>query len=288
MDGYFAWNVEDPRAALTAAVPFFEKNGYAVLTSHATPSETAALQTAATDIMQAFHNTHQQGSIFSTDEQVRAVENDYFLESAGKVHCFFEPNQQANTPKKAINKIGHALHDLHGPFRSFSRSSATKAVASAFGFGDALLVQSMYILKNAFVGAAVNEHRDATFVYSKQGNTSDCIGLWWALQPSTLENGCLWVVPKSHCPETAIRRMLVRDGVTEFDGTPDEPFDDGQYVALPMDPGDVVVLHGGIIHRSLPNVSEKSRHAYSIHLVRGEVGDRCWLSAGKDTRFKPL
>lgn len=38
-------------------------------------------------------------------------------------------------------------------------------------------------------------HQDNTFLYT---DPLTCIGLWVALEDATLENGCLWVLPKSH------------------------------------------------------------------------------------------
>ena len=87
-------------------------------------------------------------SIFSTHEQNR-IADDYFLTSGDKVRFFFEEHafKDDGTLKyekeKSINKIGHALHDLDPVFNRFSRDPKVKALATALGFEDALLLQSM-------------------------------------------------------------------------------------------------------------------------------------------------
>mmetsp|Transcript_9454 Transcript_9454/g.13180 ORF Transcript_9454/g.13180 Transcript_9454/m.13180 type:complete len:337 (-) Transcript_9454:123-1133(-) len=45
----------------------------------------------------------------------------------------------------------------------------------------------------------------------------------------------------------------------------------GRWQRLEMDPGDLVVLHPYILHSSSANRSEKSRRAYTIHLVDGSL-----------------
>lgn len=46
------------------------------------------------------------------------------------------------------------------------------------------------------VGAAVNPHQDATFLYTEP--LGRLLGIWMALEDATLDNGCLWFIPGSH------------------------------------------------------------------------------------------
>eukprot|EP00121_Abeoforma_whisleri_P002737 Awhi_evm1s2461 len=54
----------------------------------------------------------------------------------------------------------------------------------------------MYIFKQPNFGGEVVPHQDSTFLLTSP--TPTCLGLWIALQDSTLENGCLWGAPGSH------------------------------------------------------------------------------------------
>jgi phytanoyl-CoA hydroxylase len=63
-----------------------------------------------------------------------------------------------------------------------------------------------------------------------------------------------------------------------------EPFHEEGMRPLEVARGTVIVLHGMLPHRSGPNHSERSRHAYSLHLI--EAGARYppdnWLQRSPD------
>ena len=52
----------------------------------------------------------------------------------------------------------------------------------------------------------MTSHQDSTFLHTEPRQT--CLGLWLALHPATLENGCLWVRPGSH--KERLRRRFAR------------------------------------------------------------------------------
>src|SRR5436190_2645961 len=139
-------------------------------------------------------------SIFSTHEQTR-TSDDYFLESGDKIRFFFEENaflpdgSLRQTKERSINKIGHALHDLDPIFDRFSRTNEIKQLVSDLDIADPLLLQSMYIFKQPRIGAEVTCHQDATFLYTEPLRM---LGLWFALEDATVENGCLWAIPRGH------------------------------------------------------------------------------------------
>ena len=65
------------------------------------------------------------------------------------------------------------------------------------GWCNPVIPQSMYIFKNAKSGGSVvHVHQDSTFLYTIPYQT--CLGIWLALDDATIENGCLWIKPKSH------------------------------------------------------------------------------------------
>ena len=53
----------------------------------------------------------------------------------------------------------------------------------------------MYIFKNPKIGGEVVPHCDNSFLTTDPWS---CTGVWIALDDATIENGCLWAVPKSH------------------------------------------------------------------------------------------
>jgi phytanoyl-CoA hydroxylase len=144
---------------------------------------------------------------FGTDAAQNLARGRYFLESAARVHFFAEPaalnaQQQLNeayrsAKLRALNKVGHALHTLpDSAFARYTQSEAVRNLVRDLGWRDPVVPQSMYIFKHPDLGGVVNSHQDSTFLYTTPRPT--CLGLWLALDDATIENGCLWVRPKSH------------------------------------------------------------------------------------------
>ncbi len=207
-------------------------------------------------------------SVFSTHEQNRLTD-EYFLTSGDKIRFFFEENafNADGTLKyekeKSINKIGHALHDLDPIFDRFSRNEKVKKVASAIGLKNPLLLQSMYIFKQPNIGGEVTCHQDSTFLYTEP---IDIVGLWFALEDATIENGCLWAIPGGH--RSGLKSHWVRspEGM-KFDIFDASPWPEDKLVPLEVSKGSLILLHGLLPHRSFENKSSRSRHAYTLHLI---------------------
>lgn len=249
---------------------FFKEYGYVVFTKFATQSSTQMLRDQGELIMKSFLESSSKASVFTTDEENRKIDDDYFLSSASKISCFLEEND-GSSPQ--VNKIGHALHELDDVFRDFSFSEDVKKVADIMGYGGSAMVQSMYIVKGARIGGEVNDHRDATFV---RGEDNECLGFWWALEKADKQNGCLWISRGSQNDEgRAKKRFMKKDGKLIVEGKEIE--DNGDWIAVEVENGDLVLIDGEVRHKSDKNTSGRSRHAYSVHLVRGDIADDCWL-----------
>jgi phytanoyl-CoA hydroxylase len=234
----------------------YARDGFLVLRDFVPAAECDALQARAAALVAAF-DPGPARTVFSTADQAH-VRDDYFRESGGAIRFFFEDDL------RALNKIGHALHDLDPVFSSVSRAPRMRDLLAALDVKRPLLLQSMYLFKHAHVGGEVDWHQDATFLHTEPQSV---VGLWIALDEATRDNGCLVALPGAH--RGPLRRRFTRDGTMR---TLDEtPWPDVEPVALEAPRGTLIVLHGLLPHASAANRSPRQRHAYSLHVIDGEA-----------------
>ena len=266
----------------------YVSNGYLVLPDFVADDTILGMKARADEIVRDFNP--ETISIFSTKDQATKTD-DYFLASSDKVCCFFEQGAfdeegALQKPKEmSINKIGHALHDLVPEFRDWTRSDKVQAILRCLKYKMPLPVQSMYIFKQPGIGGEVRPHQDSTFLAT---DPDSVIGLWIALEDATLENGCLWACAGSHVDGTHVR--FVRSGNTvSFQGEMPE-IDKRNCTPIVVRKGTLVLLHGSVIHYSEENLSGKSRHAFSVHIVEGTncYLETNWLQRSPSFPFIPL
>jgi phytanoyl-CoA hydroxylase len=246
----------------------YDRDGFLVLENFVDADACESLRARAAELV---HDFDPEGvvSIFSTHEQTR-TSDDYFLESGDKVRFFFEENAfhpdgtLRQSKERSINKIGHALHDLDPVFDKFSRTSEIKQLVSDLGIEDPLLLQSMYIFKQPRIGGEVSCHHDATFLYTEPLRL---VGLWFALEDATIDNGCLWAIPGGHKLGLKSRFVRAEGGGTRFEVIDDKPWSEEELRPLEVRKGSVIVLHGLLPHLSRENRSSRSRHAYTLHVI---------------------
>jgi phytanoyl-CoA hydroxylase len=126
----------------------------------------------------------------------------------------------------------------------------------------------MYIFKQPNIGGEVTCHQDSTFLYTKP---IDIVGLWFALEDATVENGCLWAIPGGHRHGLKSRWVRAPENKMKFEIFDAEPWPEDQLVPLEVSKGSLILLNGLLPHRSFENRSTRSRHAYTLHLIGAGV-----------------
>ena len=99
----------------------FHENGYLVIEGFWGSESVECLRSSMANILTRFDfDDKESGAIFKTDDQQR-TSNAYFLGSGDKVRFFWEEkawedDKLTKPPIEAINKVGHALHDMDPAF----------------------------------------------------------------------------------------------------------------------------------------------------------------------------
>jgi phytanoyl-CoA hydroxylase len=255
----------------------YQSQGYIVLPGFRAEPELAALREAAHQIVQAF-DADRHRSVFSTQDQARRSADATFFASAEGIDCFFEEEaldaqgRLLRDKAVAINKIGHALHDLHPVFSAFSHRADLAELAHDLGLARPQLWQSMLIFKQPGIGGEVKWHQDASFLDTQPTSVT---GFWFALEDATLDNGCLWVQPGGH--RSPLRERFERHGdavrMVTLDTTPWPSASDPATGAtpVPVAAGTLIAFHGLLPHWSAPNRSPRSRLAYTLHATDGRA-----------------
>ncbi len=259
----------------------YDRDGFLVLEDFASAEDCKVLSSRIDALVDEFEPP-ETPTVFGAHAADR-----YFLGSGDTIRFFFEAGavDERGHPTRpirtALNKIGHALHDLDPGFDAFFRSDRFRSLAEGLGLNDPRLLQSMVIFKQPGIGAPVGMHQDATFLRTDPPSVT---GFWIALEDATLDNGCLLAVPGGH--RGPLRKWFGRvDGdVLETKALPVDGDRTGTPVPLEVPAGTLIILHGFLPHASGPNKSERSRRAVTLHVIDGtaDYPEDNWLQRRAD------
>ena len=261
-------------------------DGFVVLPNFVPGTQISALTDRIGELVDGFARSPGEATtVFSTTERTHA-QDEYFLTSGGVIRPFFEEgafDSEGNLQvpmDRALNKLGHAMHDLDPVFDNFSRTPELAALVSDIGFVDPLLLQSMVIFKPPHIGGEGICHCDHSFLWTEPQTVA---GLWFALDDATVENGCLWVTPGGHRQPARTRFHLDGTGTTT-DVIDPVPYDMDNLIPVEVEAGTLIAFSGLLPHWSAPNTSEDSRLAYTLHVIddTADYLEDNWLQRGPD------
>ena len=267
----------------------WERDGFVVLPGFVPPDRVESLRHRIEDLVAGYASQglpDGAATVFSTTEQTHAQDN-WFLTSADVIRPFFEngafdaDGNLVAPMDRALNKMGHALHDLDPAFDQFSRTTDLASLVAELGVTDPLLLQSMVIFKPPRIGGEVVCHCDHSFLWT---DPQTVVGLWFALDDATVANGCMWAIPGGHVGGARTRFRLDGTGGTTTDVLDPTPYDHGDLVPVEAEAGTLVAFHGCLPHWSGANTSDRPRLAYTLHVIDGTAHYRAdnWLQRGAD------
>ena len=134
------------------------------------------------------------------------------------------------------------------------------------------LFASAFLCKPKGNGRRVPWHEDSTY-WKTMLNPMEVVTVWLAIDPSTRENGCMNVVPRSHATgkmgfsdyeplaeENAFGQEIAKDQL-HLDNA----------VALELQPGQASLHDARLVHGSEPNYSTNRRCGYTMRFISTAV-----------------
>jgi len=161
----------------------------------------------------------------------------------------------------------HHPHKLSPSLKSFLLHPHLVDLVTALISPNVKCMQSMFFVKGpGKPGQAW--HQDEYYIPTRDRSL---MGVWVAVDDATIDNGCLWIHPGSH--RAGILWPQRRHNDKRFDPAGEaheHGYDMDGGVAAECPAGSVVVFHGYVLHRSLPNRSKRFRRAYVGHYMSAE------------------
>ncbi|KAF8198119.1 phytanoyl-CoA dioxygenase [Pholiota molesta] len=273
---------------------------YLVIPNFLSSEDTEALLKRSKQLLDEFNIEEHPFTKFTTSDK-NHVGDDYFLTSGDKIRYFLEEDAVDSEGKlirekqKSVNKIGHALHELEPVFHKVTlENERLRALVKDLKFHkDPVALQSMVITKQTHIGGEVPEHNDSCYT-----DPPSALGFWIALERCTATNGALSFLPGSHLNHPITNRFvrLGENKGTGFERLIPASVEEelaqrpkGEYILETCNPGDLVLIHGSVLHKSERNTSPHTRFAYTFHMIESppyaKYDEKNWLQPTKEMPF---
>lgn len=197
-------------------------------------------------------------------------EQNKYLQKYGYVVIDFVTEEQVETLHKFYNDYPHSVpgyfHTTHfscnfdykRKVHNFILQQLQENVDSIFNQHRPIFAN--FMVKESGESSLMPLHADWTYV---DEDKSSSYSIWLPLVDTTIENGCLGVVPFSHHLTNKIRGPHILQWEHPLD---DEIIRENGKL-LPLSAGQAVIFNHKLLHFSPPNTSEKVRPAINISIV---------------------
>lgn len=230
----------------------YERDGYIKLGQVLSDADLAALQTRCDDIMLGKANLDYDRIMMQLDSEDGAYEN--------------APAQTKGFKGATLNY--RKMQDLeYDPlFLEYMQRPVFKEICD-YVYGPETPIaafRAMFMNKPARRGTLLPWHQDRW----THLDIDPLVTVWTALDPATIANGCVQIIPGSH------KFGLINPAHGSGFLTPElaaqyAPDDKIEYMELK--PGEVALLHNWLLHRSDTNTTDISRRAFSVCYMDGNT-----------------
>jgi phytanoyl-CoA hydroxylase len=227
----------------------WEQDGYFLIRGFASPETGTAMAQATIAAIRADPPARHAG------EPAWATQEGLYIQPEAK------PVDGAVMPEDHVAKVFNP--HLAGPAHDFAVAARTADIVADLLGGPVDVFQSMFILKNPGAWGQPWHQDSYYFRFDQQPQ----VGLWLAISEATLTNGCLSVLPGSHRLPVQDHQPDKRPGANHgYTEIPD--VDETSAVPVIMAPGDLLVFHSYLLHKSVDNCATERRAAMVYHYGR--------------------
>ncbi len=211
-----------------------------------------------------------------TEDQATAYRRDGFVypvqvmdrDAAGEFRCSLE-RFELEHPDYMSGIKGQKLHLVTTWMAELVRhSEILDAVEDILG-PNLLCWQTSLFIKEAREPSFVSWHQDGNY-WGLSSN--DVVTAWLALSPSTVESGCMKMIPGSHEWRRVKHKDTFEKGNLLTRGqVMDIKLDEAKAANLVVQPGEISLHHVNIAHCSAPNQANERRIGIAMRYVTPEV-----------------
>jgi phytanoyl-CoA hydroxylase len=214
----------------------FRADGYLAMEGVLLPDEIASCAEALDDLARR------------RPEGVGVQEEPYYQQS--------DPGSRPDRPELRARKLWKFAGADAVLGRAVAAPRITAILDQLIGPG-ARLIQDMALMKPPHRGAEKPWHQDNA--YFDWAPLDGVLGVWIALDPATVENGCMQIVPGSHragpAPHFHVRDCQLVDQESRAD----------RALVVPLAPGGALFFSALLHHGTPPNRSAERRRALQFH-----------------------